>query len=152
MTDSPCKQLVYASTATIGRDLSHPETQRELMKIVSHSRRSNPKRGIVGVLHFGQGKFLQILEGQPEAVDALFDAIREDPRNKVIEVLRDEARGEPRFGTWNMKFLTLEDEMAAFLKRHGLSAFDPYQLNDRMLSDLVELLASGQDEGAPATA
>jgi hypothetical protein len=152
MTDSPCKQLIYASTATIGRDLSHPETQRELMKIVSHSRRANPNRGIVGVLHFGQGKFLQILEGQPEAVDALFEKIQQDPRNSDIEILRDEGRDEPRFGEWNMKFLTLAEEMDAFLKRHRLNAFDPYRLDDRMLTDLVELLASGQDEGAPAVA
>jgi hypothetical protein len=143
---------VYASTATIGRDLSHPETQRELMKIVSHSRKSNPQRGIVGVLHFGQGRFLQILEGHPEAVETLFETIRADSRNSDVRVLRDEARDAPRFAEWNMKFLTLEKEMAVFLKRHRLNGFDPYQLDDRMLTDLVELLASGQDEGTPATA
>lgn len=152
MTDSPCKQLVYASTATIGHDLSHPETQRGLMKIVSHSRRANPKRGIVGALHFGQGQFLQILEGQTEAVDALFEAIREDSRNSDIQILREQEREAPRFAQWNMKFLTLKDDMAAFLKRHGLSTFNPYTLDDRTLSDLVDLLASGQDEGAPEPA
>jgi len=151
MTDSPCKQLVYASTATIGRDLSHPTTQSELMKIVRHSRKSNPQRGIVGVLHFGEGRFLQILEGPPEAVDALFDSIRDDARNGDVQVLRDEAREEPRFGAWSMKFLTLENELAGFLRRHRLSAFDPYRLDDRMLNDLVELLASAQDEAVPAT-
>lgn len=150
MSDTGTIQLVYASRSTFGDDFGVPATRRELLRIVRRSRSHNGANGIVGVLHFGRGCFLQVLEGSEAAVEALFEGIRADPRNTDVTLLRRRAIAECRFGDWRMKFLTLERELDDLLRRHGAARFEPHALTERMLSELIGLLAAGREAPLPA--
>ena len=90
------RQLIYTS-------LSVPTgTKVELDPIYESSRHNNALDGITGLL-FSDGKcFVQVLEGDPDAVDAAMDRIRADPRHHRIEVLRDVAVEQREFGQWSM--------------------------------------------------
>ncbi len=140
-------QLAYASTAAFGDGrLEDPETQRNVMQIVRKSRRNNPEWGIVGVLHFGNGYFFQVLEGTEKAVSDVFDVISHDERHKNIRILRQQAIDELEFESWSMKFLTLDREIAQMVTGALRKPFNPYRMDAQTMDKLIKTLAERPDE------
>lgn len=74
-------QLVYIST--IRGDIIAAECDQ----ILRVSRRNNARDGITGLLVVGTTRFLQLLEGPADAVDAAFARIRSDKRHFAAVVL-----------------------------------------------------------------
>lgn len=111
----------------------HPEVNR----ILVHSRRHNRKRGIGGVLHFGDGCFFQYLEGSADAVDGLFAKICRDARHHDVQRLTRRPIGSRRFEAWSMKFVAIERVIEELLRRHQLDRFDPYQFTPAIIDDVV---------------
>ncbi|WP_199235237.1 BLUF domain-containing protein [Azospirillum sp. TSA6c] len=80
-----------------------------LADICLFSARKNSEQGITGFLVEFGGIFLQVLEGEAEAVDQLFARIVDDPRHRdVTPLLRETAGGAPEFGFWAMNFGPLD--------------------------------------------
>lgn len=111
----------------------HPEVNR----ILVHSRRHNRRKGIGGVLHFGDGCFFQYLEGSADEVDALFARICRDSRHHDVERLTRRPIGSRRFEAWSMKFVAIERVIEELLRRHHLDRFDPYQFTPAIIDDVV---------------
>jgi Sensors of blue-light using FAD len=77
-------QVVYTSTAT------EPFGKSELMELLKGSVRRNAQADITGLLLYRDGTFMQALEGEEEAVAALFTKISHDPRHHhVIPLIRE---------------------------------------------------------------
>jgi hypothetical protein len=93
------RQLVYISDARI------PISNKEIAGILESSRRSNPGRGITGLLLYCDGIFIQVLEGETEAVEQLYLVICGDPRHSNAEVLGDTIVADRIFGDWAMAYL-----------------------------------------------
>lgn len=91
-------ELVYTSQAR--NAFSHDG----LVELLAGSRASNAEAGITGVLLYGDGVFLQVIEGPPDAVRALFERIERDPRHHRIRVVLERPIDERRFGAWSMAF------------------------------------------------
>ena len=90
------RQILYISTA-------YPSgTRAELDPIYESSRHNNPLDGVTGLLFSDGHRFVQVLEGVPDAVGATMARIRNDSRHRAIEVLRDEAVAAREFGYWSM--------------------------------------------------
>ncbi|NYZ11768.1 BLUF domain-containing protein [Azospirillum sp. RWY-5-1] len=82
----------------------------ELTQICLTSAHKNRALGITGFLIEFDGIFLQVLEGESDAVDRLYDRIRADPRHRNVELLLREAGDTGRsFGFWAMNFGPLND-------------------------------------------
>jgi hypothetical protein len=65
--------------------------------------------GITGLLLYRDGDFLQVLEGDAEAVEKIYDDILKDPRHTgVIRVLKQEIE-EREFSDWKMGFINLDE-------------------------------------------
>jgi hypothetical protein len=96
------RQLTYLSTAEREYDAA------ALDRILAVSRTNNAARGITGVLAYGGGVFLQVLEGVPSAVAACVSTIARDPRHFGIQVLEDHEVPARSFGDWSMGFSALE--------------------------------------------
>jgi hypothetical protein len=96
-------QLVYISrsTAPIDHDL--------LAVIRDHATRENRHRGVTGMLFATRGHFLQILEGEPAAVAALYDRIEQDPRHADIRLLFFGPTSRRCFGSWSMGVFDLDE-------------------------------------------
>ncbi len=112
----PLVQLLYASDAVGVLPYS------TLTGIMNHALEQNPARGITGMLCYGSGQFLQALEGEREAVNALYHAIARDPRHErcqLISVVEIAARDFPE---WSMKVVNWEDGDTA--RRRALLAAD----------------------------
>ncbi|MDW8414643.1 MAG: BLUF domain-containing protein [Thermaurantiacus sp.] len=90
--------LTYRSEAC-GRP--SPAALREL---VAQARVRNRRLGITGMLLFEDGRFLQVLEGPPESLDAVWSSIARDPRHRRIEVLNRSLLPVRIYAGWDMQF------------------------------------------------
>jgi hypothetical protein len=107
--------LIYVSIAT------DPFAQKDLVDLLTVSRRNNTADGITGLLLFKEGKFMQLLEGEKEAVDRLFEKIKSDPRHgNVITLLSGEQDGRG-FADFSMGFQNLDDPSV-----RSLPGYSPY--------------------------
>ena len=101
------------STATI--EFGEPE----LLHLLAQARALNGSHGIRGMLAYSEGKFLQVLEGQRDAVETVYTDIAADLRHGKLEKLADGWVEQCEFADWHMGF-------AAPLGRHAqLPNFTP---------------------------
>ncbi len=97
-------EIVYASGATI------PFDRTTLAQLLQKARIRNEAAGVTGILIHVEGSFLQVLEGEPTAVEAAFARIALDPRHNNLLVLRRGPIDERRFADWRMGFVGLDAE------------------------------------------
>lgn len=89
-------RLIYVSTAC------HEATTAELDAILASAVRHNEADGVTGMLVYADGGFMQVLEGEEEAVDATFRRVERDPRHTDVFVLERTPIPERSFGRWSM--------------------------------------------------
>lgn len=83
--------------------------QTDILDILRISRINNSVRGFTGVLLYYDGTFLQVLEGENEAVAGLLDVLRHDRRHKDVRVILDEPTTARHFPDWTMAFVDLAE-------------------------------------------
>lgn len=98
------RKVIYASRS------AQPATRDVLRDILTVSRARNIKSGVTGLLLYSGESFLQLIEGDDEAVTATFGRLRADARHCDIRVLVDEMSAMRVFPDWNMAFAHLEEE------------------------------------------
>lgn len=78
----------------------------EVEKIAEECSLKNVEKSITGVLAFagGEGKVVQLLEGDRNSVVNLMERISEDDRHSQISVIYKSHIGQRAFGQWNMGF------------------------------------------------
>jgi hypothetical protein len=96
-------QLIYMSAAT------RPFASHELPSLLTKTRLKNEILGVSGMLVYHQGVFLQILEGKPEVVDALYERISADDRHMKCEVLLRCSVNHRDFADWSMGFINTNE-------------------------------------------
>lgn len=93
--------LIYGSTST------QEMTESDLIELLSTAKSNNDKLGITGMLLYKDGNFLQVLEGEKEVVESLYNKIRKDPRHKSVLTIAIRPLEERVFGDWTMGFTNL---------------------------------------------
>ncbi len=91
-------QLVYASAATVEFDQDHLE------RLLDRARQNNTRLGVSGVLLFKDGTFFQVLEGDSQVVNQLYEMIEHDSRHNNVLVLATREIKERNFSEWSMGF------------------------------------------------
>ena len=102
-------QLLYVSQATRNIPAS------DLDDILAVGRANNLARDLSGILVHVDSGFLQILEGQRDAVMQMYGRIAEDPRHSHPRVLVDRTVAARSFSGWSLGYEHLKgakDEMA----------------------------------------
>jgi len=94
--------LVYSSKAKI------QFTDDSIRSLTEKSSCNNALSGITGLLLYGSGNFLQVLEGNNSSIHILFERIRRDPRHDDCELLFEHTRDRRLFPKWNMGLLNLD--------------------------------------------
>jgi len=111
-------RLVYTSTSKKLLD------DRELQKILRSARNHNLVSEITGLLIYHDGCFLQVLEGEEEAVKACFKRINKDPRHQDCIVLANEPAVSRMFSQWWMSYRAYDDLSGQQRKQFiGLQSF-----------------------------
>ena len=90
--------IIYASAAT--EEIS----KAELLRLLKKSREHNANSGITGMLLHVEGSFFQVLEGEANKVEALFNRIEKDLRHAKITVIIREPIVARAFPEWSMGF------------------------------------------------
>lgn len=135
----PLVRLLYASDAVGILPYS------TLVGIMTHAQQRNPTRGITGMLCYGSGQFLQVLEGDREPVNRLYHAIARDTRHERCELLSVSEVDRRDFPEWSMKVVNWEDGDAARRRallegETGSAVFNPRALSaDQAISFLRHL-------------
>ncbi|WP_372983018.1 BLUF domain-containing protein [Marinobacter sediminum] len=96
-------RLIYYSSAS-----SHL-TEREVDAILDEAIARNGKCGITGLLAYDAFHFMQVLEGDEEAVNKLYMGIAADPRHHDVRLILYQQIDEPRFSEWSMALAKLPD-------------------------------------------
>lgn len=123
-------QLTYASRTS--RVLS----PADIKDILSASQRNNARAGITGALCLNNGIFLQQLEGDRAAVNALYHRLLKDTRHKDTAVLDF---GEIPHRRWSMGLLASVDaNRQLFLKYSSTPDFDPFSMSTLTLRSFFD--------------
>lgn len=107
-------QIVYYSTAT------QAFSEQDLINLLTLANNYNKPLGITGCLVYAHGKFIQLLEGERQAVLDLFEKIKRDPRHNNVTVTVEMMVNQKLFPDWGMAFKFADKDL---LKHHG--AKDP---------------------------
>ena len=89
-------RLTYASRAADWL------TRDDLRAIAASAQRHNRAAGLTGLLLYVAGDFLQVIEGPPDAVEAVFERIETDERNEHVTRLATERILRRAFADWSM--------------------------------------------------
>ncbi|MDO7887940.1 BLUF domain-containing protein [Hymenobacter cheonanensis] len=99
----PCQEpgvyhLLYCSQAV------RAFGEEQLADLLEHSLAWNARYSITGLLCYGNGHFVQVLEGEATAVESLFARIARDRRHHQVHVLSRGVGPARRFADWRMAF------------------------------------------------
>lgn len=103
-------RLVYVSKAT--KEMSSDM----LMELLKQSRENNTLLGLSGMLLYGGGNFFQILEGEKEAVESMYEKILQDERHEESVLVDRSEIKERTFAEWTMGFEVLKEEDISHLQ------------------------------------
>lgn len=79
-----------------------------IQDLLEQSSKKNNKKGITGILLFSNGNFFQVLEGEKNAVEDLFNTIKEDKKHyDLLPVFKKEI-SNPEFKEYKSDFLSLD--------------------------------------------
>jgi hypothetical protein len=82
-------------------------THSELTELLEKSRVNNAALDISGMLLYKDGNFMQVIEGEEDAVRRLYDKVARDPRHRGLITLLQGTLTERQFPGWSMGFRDL---------------------------------------------
>jgi len=94
--------LIYGSDAT------SRFSQEELIEILNDCRRNNKKLDVTGMLLYHDGNFIQVLEGEQQIVEDLYQKIAKDSRHENLLTYVKQPIDKRQFGDWEMGFVDVE--------------------------------------------
>jgi hypothetical protein len=107
--------LIYASSAT------QEFGTEQLTDLLRQSREANERVGLTGMLLYSDGNFFQVLEGEPEEVDELYEKLHQDKRHTQLTLIIREPIVSRSFGDWSMGFSNIS--LNELEKIEGLNDF-----------------------------
>ncbi len=123
-------QLSYLSTAT------QPMGAEPLSALLQQCLGYNPGNGITGLLLYGNGTFLQALEGEEDVVTPLYEKIARDPRHADVKCLNSKTIETRQYPEWSMGFRRVADADLADVA--GLRDFNKATFNADFLAANAE--------------
>ena len=138
-------QIIYSSQATV------PFADEQLRSLLRQARRANHAQRITGLLLYANEQFVQVLEGEPEAVHALYhERIAHDPRHRELLLLDEGIIPHRTFPDWSMGFVPASPSQVARLNgffnpdRTRALSFRSSAANPELM-ELLREFAAGSD-------
>jgi len=127
-------QISYLSRSVV------PMSAEQLLSLLQQCHANNSSRGITGMLFYGNGTFLQVIEGEAATVDDLVEKIGRDPRHDDIRILGRKAVERREYADWSMGFERITAETLQTVE--GLRDFDPSDFTPAGLSAREDVIDS----------
>ncbi|MEQ8909990.1 MAG: BLUF domain-containing protein [Vicingaceae bacterium] len=96
-------QLTYHSIANDNLE------KKDIDNLLKQSERNNKKKHITGCLLYSQPEFIQLLEGEQEEVEELYQKIKQDERHQAVTLLSSNQCEKRTFPNWLMAYHKLDD-------------------------------------------
>ena len=135
-------QLVYISRIT-STGLSSPSTLNDISETAVER---NQLDDITGILCYGNGYFLQCVEGSEQALTNLKNRLLVDDRHKEIKILDFSEITERRFASWSLRSITLERWMTKEPELKQLMPFKPYEWSADEWQQFLDILQGYYEE------
>ena len=136
-------RLVYLSRNEILGDEHAVST--EITQILRTARKYNIKQDVTGALMFNAGCFAQVLEGEKDQIQSIFDRIEKDERHSSVVILDFSPVQSRIFPEWSMAYIGEDDSFdARFFMIAEETNFDLSSLPDDKIFDA---LLKGLSEG-----
>ncbi len=111
-------ELIYRSEA------SPDVSDDDLLNILSKARSFNAENNLTGCLLYNNRNFVQILEGEFNTLNELYNRIRKDSRHHDVITLHMKEIDNRAYPDWTMAFKALEaDDMKSIKSALGISQF-----------------------------
>jgi hypothetical protein len=127
-------QMSYLSQA------SAPMSADQLLALLMQCRTNNTARGLTGMLLYGNGTFLQVIEGEDAVVDRLVATIEADPRHVGMRRLSRRSIERRQYADWSMGFERVTDD--GLRQVDGLRDFSARDFNVETLADRQDVIDS----------
>lgn len=95
--------ITYLSVATT------PFTPDALNELLRKARLNNALNDVTGMLLFKNNSFIQVLEGERQAVEETYARIAKDPRHRQLIVMSQEPIAQRSFAAWSMGYRAVGD-------------------------------------------
>lgn len=116
-------QIIYTSAAAPSANLD------DFKSIARHSSQNNKTLNVTGIMLFTDGVIFQVLEGEKEIVETLYDRIKRDDRHSSIMKMIARDTPEREFADWSMGFSEMSadhaNEIAFMLNKNTLKSAMP---------------------------
>ncbi|MEZ5640874.1 MAG: BLUF domain-containing protein [Burkholderiaceae bacterium] len=127
-------RLLYASRAV-------DASAAAIESIFKSARQHNHDQGVTGILVYGDGVFLQAIEGGRQTISDLYGTIQRDARHRDVVLLDYEEITQRRFGGWSMGLVNASKLNAnVLLKYSDRAVLDPYSVSGKVSLALLEEL------------
>lgn len=90
--------IIYSSQATEAMTLT------TLVVLLMQARALNERQHITGALVYGDGQFMQVMEGEEAVIKTLYERIVQDPRHHNVRKLAEGPIAMRSFTQWSMAF------------------------------------------------
>ncbi len=87
----------------------------DLSGIFRMARKKNSENNITGIMSYQSGYYIQVIEGDEQAVDQLYSNIKADPRHTQVALLFQAPIDRRSFPNWDMKLSQLISKNKEFL-------------------------------------
>lgn len=109
----PMVQVAYLSERL-------PDYPLNLLDLLDTCARSNPLRGLTGMLLVSQTHFFQLLEGPQSSVYEMLDDIRRDPRHTAFRLISDTQVSSRAIPEWSMAICEVRLESGRYALSNAL--------------------------------
>ena len=135
-------QLVYISRIT-STGLSSPSTLNDISETAVER---NQIDNVTGILCYGNGYFLQCVEGSEQALTNLKNRLLVDERHKELKILDFSGITKRRFAGWSLRSITLERWMTKEPELKKLMPFKPYEWDSKEWQKFLDVLQGYYEE------
>lgn len=126
------RRLIYTSQAT------NPFSKRELLDLLHEARAYNSLDSIFGFLFYKDGFFFQVIEGETQLINNLFDRIKKDKRHTNVKLISSDLINDYLFGKWSMGCIEFNDPKLSLIP--GISIeLDIKESIDLLIANLPEI-------------
>ncbi|QDZ41031.1 BLUF domain-containing protein [Euhalothece natronophila Z-M001] len=134
-------RLIYVSEAVAG--LAYPD----LKDIMEKSEKNNTPIGVSGMLSYRNNKFLQVLEGERQAVSGTYEKILKDERHYKSQLIEFTEIDYRLFTNWSMKVVQMGEQFPKKVKElsmkySGYNEFDPRAMTSYQCLEFIKELAT----------
>ena len=135
-------QLVYISRIT-STGLSSPSTLNDISETAVER---NQIDNVTGILCYGNGYFLQCVEGSEQALTNLKNRLLVDDRHTELKILDFSEITKRRFAGWSLRSITLERWMTKEPELKKLMPFKPYEWDSNEWQKFLDILQGYYEE------